>query len=59
MFPQFILNRKHVPKRGVYHNANQLFKTICGDAPEGLKKVFEHLKFIQDCYHHQMFNFIH
>jgi len=37
------------PERVVYHKAIEMYKTVCGDAPDYLKNVlFLHLRFIQD-----------
>ena len=37
------------PKRVVYHKAIQMYKTVCGDAPDYVKNdLFLHLRFIQD-----------
>jgi len=35
------------PERVVYHKAIQMYKTVCGDAPDYLKMIL-HLRFIQD-----------
>ena len=35
------------PERAVYHKAIQIYKTVCGDAPDYLKKYFVTHSFFQ------------